>query len=187
MLAKAGAYLRQHHLGLLALFIALSGTAYAATLPQGSVGTRQLKDGAVTSDKVKDRSLLDADFKKGELPKGAKGDRGPRGKAGPKGDRGKRGKPGKRGKQGRRGAPGATNVAVRTAPLSAGVGPETGATAACSGGERATGGGYRVESGSVTAVESRPDPADGVPAGWHVAVTATAPAQVTVYAVCASP
>jgi hypothetical protein len=34
MLATVISYVRRHHLGLLALFVALSGTAYAATLPR---------------------------------------------------------------------------------------------------------------------------------------------------------
>jgi hypothetical protein len=71
---------------LLALGIALTGTAYAATLPKGSVGARQLKDravsaakikrNAVSSSKVKNRSLLAKDFKAGQLPKGPKGEAG---------------------------------------------------------------------------------------------------------------
>jgi hypothetical protein len=79
-------YLRRHHIGLLALGIALTGTAYAATLPKNSVGTRQLKNGAVgakeikrnavSSSKVKNRSLLAKDFKAGQLPKGPKGEAG---------------------------------------------------------------------------------------------------------------
>jgi len=36
-------------LSALALFIALGGGAYAATLPRNSVGPAQLKSGAVTS------------------------------------------------------------------------------------------------------------------------------------------
>jgi hypothetical protein len=80
-------YLRRHHIGLLALGLVLTGTAYAAaTLPKNSVGTRQLKNGAVSakkiksnavsSSKVKNRSLLAKDFKPGQLPKGPKGDAG---------------------------------------------------------------------------------------------------------------
>jgi hypothetical protein len=49
-------YLRQHHWGMLATFIALSGTAYASgalPLPPNSVGTRQLRDGAVTLGKIR--------------------------------------------------------------------------------------------------------------------------------------
>jgi hypothetical protein len=42
----------------LALFVALGGTGYAAiALPSGSVGTKQLKNGAVTEAKVKAHSL----------------------------------------------------------------------------------------------------------------------------------
>ena len=66
-------YLKRHHIGLLALFIALGGTSYAAaTLPANSVGTKQIKKNAVTkakirknsvtSVKVKDGSLREADF-----------------------------------------------------------------------------------------------------------------------------
>ncbi len=55
----------------LALFVALSGGAYAAAkLPPGSVGTTQLRDDAVTSGKVLDGSLLREDFQAGQLPAG---------------------------------------------------------------------------------------------------------------------
>jgi hypothetical protein len=47
------AYLRRHHVGIIALFIALGGTSYAATqLPANSVGTRQIRPGAVTPAKL---------------------------------------------------------------------------------------------------------------------------------------
>ena len=51
----------------LALALALGGTSYAAAvaLPKGSVGTAQLKNSAVTSQKVKNRTLLRADFAPG--------------------------------------------------------------------------------------------------------------------------
>jgi hypothetical protein len=187
MLARLGAYLRQHHLGMLALFIALSGTAYAASLPADSVGTKQLKDGAVNSSKVRDGSLRKGDFGKGELPRGERGPQGKTGERGPRGKAGPRGKRGKRGKRGAAGRAGATNVTVRTAPLSVGVGPEAAATASCNGGERATGGGYDVESGGVTVQDSRPEPATGTPSGWHVGATATGAGQLTVYVICAAP
>jgi hypothetical protein len=67
---------------VLALFVALSGGAYALTVPQGSVGTRQLKNNAVTSAKVKNHSLHAADFKLGQLPAGAQGPKGDTGPAG---------------------------------------------------------------------------------------------------------
>src|ERR671916_393188 len=70
----------------LALAVALGGTSYAAVaLPRNSVGNKQLKTSAVTSSKVKDRTLLGKDFKAGQLPAGP---RGPAGAAGPKGDAG---------------------------------------------------------------------------------------------------
>ena len=73
-------HLRNNVVAYIALFVALSGSAYAATaLPAGSVGTSQLKNGAVTAAKVKHRSLLALDFAAGQLPAGA---RGPAGAAG---------------------------------------------------------------------------------------------------------
>ena len=70
----------------LALTIALGGTSYAAVnLPRNSVGAVQLKKNVVTSAKVKNFSLLRADFKRGQLPAGP---RGPQGLPGPKGDQG---------------------------------------------------------------------------------------------------
>lgn len=68
---------------LLALFVALGGSAYAVTsLPKNSVGTDQLKKNAVTSSKTKDHSLLAKDFKAGELPRGARGPKGATGAPG---------------------------------------------------------------------------------------------------------
>jgi hypothetical protein len=52
----------------LALFVALSGIGYTAVvLPAGSVGTKQLKRGAVTSTKVKDNSLRGRDIRESTL------------------------------------------------------------------------------------------------------------------------
>ena len=85
--------------GLVALFVALSGTSYAAiVLPKNSVGTQQIKPGgvkssdlasdAVTSREVKDGSLLLNDFKPGLSVGGSPGPQGPKGDRGPKGDAG---------------------------------------------------------------------------------------------------
>ena len=53
----------------LALAVALGGTGYAAVkLPANSVGTKQLKAGAVVGAKVKPHSLLAESFKNGQLP-----------------------------------------------------------------------------------------------------------------------
>jgi hypothetical protein len=77
----------------LALFLALGGAAYAATqLPKNSVGTKQLKKGAVTAAKInkKTRNAL----------------RGPQGPAGPQGKIGKTGKTGAKGATGAQGKAG---------------------------------------------------------------------------------
>ncbi|MEA2477990.1 MAG: hypothetical protein QOC87_2189 [Actinomycetota bacterium] len=52
----------------LALVVSLAGTGYAASqLAPGSVGTKQLKKGAVTTAKVKNFSLSYKDFQGGQL------------------------------------------------------------------------------------------------------------------------
>jgi hypothetical protein len=49
-----GRYVRRHHVALVAMFVALGGTSYAAavTLPANSVGTSQIKNNAVTLIKI---------------------------------------------------------------------------------------------------------------------------------------
>jgi hypothetical protein len=76
----------------IALLVALGGVGYAATaLPRNSVGPPQIKRNAVTSIKVKDRSLLARDFRRGQLPRGPRGLTGAAGAAGAKGDKGDKG------------------------------------------------------------------------------------------------
>lgn len=91
----------------LALAVALGGTGYAATtvIPALSVGTNQLKNDAVTSQKVKDGSLLGKDFKAGQLPAGHDGAPGAAGQAGAPGA------PGTTGAAGAAGLAGATGPA----------------------------------------------------------------------------
>jgi hypothetical protein len=77
MLRQIGAYVRRHHVALLALFVALSGTAVAAgntLLPRNSVGTAQLKNRAVTKKKIAKKTIASL-----------RGSRGPRGPVGPTG------------------------------------------------------------------------------------------------------
>lgn len=94
-------------IALLALFIAMGGSAYAAfNLPANSVGTKQIKNGAVNSEKVKDYSLLARDFKPGQLATGARGPQGATGGRGPQGATGAQGPQGATGPQGPRGATG---------------------------------------------------------------------------------
>jgi len=88
-------YLRRHHIALVALFVALGGTSYAAIkLPANSVGSKQIKKNAVTSPKVKNGSLLKDDFKSGQLPSGPRGSQGTPGPQGGQGAKGDQGVPG---------------------------------------------------------------------------------------------
>jgi hypothetical protein len=84
----------------LALLVVLGGSGVAAVsaLAPRSVGTIQLKNGAVTNAKLKNnavtsakvanRSLLRVDFAPGQLPAGPVGPQGPPGPAGPTGPAG---------------------------------------------------------------------------------------------------
>ena len=63
---KTERHLRRNAVAYLALFVALSGTSYAAAkLPANSVGTTQLNNGAVTSAKINDLTLRASDFATG--------------------------------------------------------------------------------------------------------------------------
>jgi hypothetical protein len=80
-------------IALIALFVALGGTGFAAAklvLPRNSVGTLQVRNG----------SLLKVDFKAGQLPRGARGPAGPAGVAGPAGPTGPAGPAGPTGPAG---------------------------------------------------------------------------------------
>jgi hypothetical protein len=112
VLARILAYARQHHLALLALFVALGGTSYAAIrLPAHSVGSRELKAKAVTPSKIAPRTA--------RLLRGRRGPEGPRGLPGQPGARGKTGARGKRGPRGYRGAAGAVGPAGPAGPAGA--------------------------------------------------------------------
>lgn len=61
MISRLLAHLRSNAIAYVALFVALSGTSYAAIkLPRGSVGTRQLRNGAVKTKKVANGSITPA-------------------------------------------------------------------------------------------------------------------------------
>lgn len=96
----------------IALFLAVGGVSFAATtLPRNSVGTAQLRNGAVNSSKVADHSLRAADFARGQLVRGPQGPPGRRGPAGdgaaPQGPAGSPGAPGAPGGAGPAGLVGA--------------------------------------------------------------------------------
>jgi hypothetical protein len=63
-----GRFLRQNTIAMLALFVALGGTTYAATaLPKNSVGTKQIKNNAVISAKIKANAVTGAKVKDDSL------------------------------------------------------------------------------------------------------------------------
>jgi hypothetical protein len=107
-------HVRRNLVGYLALFVALSGTSYAATslLPRNSVGTKQ----------VINHSLLKVDFKAGQLPRGAAGPQGAAGSQGAKGDTGAQGPQGPQGAAGAQGATGSQGPKGDTG-ATGGVGP----------------------------------------------------------------
>ncbi len=103
--------------GTLALFIALGGVSYAAVkLPARSVGSKELKTGAVTSDKVRNGTLRKKDFKKGQLPRGADGSAGADGADGLPGMNGAAGPKGEPGVAGAKGDPGPVSSAGPAGP-----------------------------------------------------------------------
>ena len=159
----------------LALFVGLSGGAYAAaSLPANSVGSRQIKKSAVIRDKVKknaidgarvlDGSLTGDDVKESSLakvPAAAAADHAVAAAA-------------------------LDKVSYRTATATAPPNGGNSATAACEAGQHAIGGGVRVEDPlNAFIVDDYPDAAN---TAWAARVgnAGTAAVNFTVYAVCTS-
>lgn len=167
--AVAGGHVRRNLVGYLALFIALGGTGYAASLPRNSVGAKQLKTGAVTSRAVRDGALTAKDFKRSALTAATAGLPGPQGPAGPTGATGPQG------------PAGAEGVTVRTVTAEGRLGTAGGyytATARCGPGEVAISGGYGGP-GYVHPITSGPHVPnaaglrDGEMSEWTVGVVTT--------------
>lgn len=73
---------------LVALFVALGGTGYAVTrLPSNSVGTTQLRTNAVTSSKIRPRTIRLSDISTSTRTS-LRGTQGPQGPTGPQGPAG---------------------------------------------------------------------------------------------------
>jgi hypothetical protein len=86
---------------MIALFVALSGTAVATT--SALIGSAQIRNNSITGADIKNKSLKPVDFS-GSV----RGARGVRGLAGPPGPAGTAGAPGAKGDKGDTGATGAT-------------------------------------------------------------------------------
>jgi hypothetical protein len=82
---------------VVALFVALGGSATAAVLingkniKAGTIAGKAIKANTIGSDKITNGSLLSQDFKAGQLPAGARGPDGPQGGQGPQGAAGANG------------------------------------------------------------------------------------------------
>jgi hypothetical protein len=168
----------------LCLFLLVGGgSAYAATqmLAKNSVGSPQLKNGAVTPAK------LSTAAKEGMTgPAGPKGATGAKGATGPTGPAGARGATGLTGPQGPAGPPGATKVIVRRGPAAPFV-----SEAKCLTGEVVTGGGGEVTgpgNGTEFLTRSDPDFYEGSATAWIAEAEKPGGEAATVqaYVVCAS-
>jgi hypothetical protein len=171
----------------IALLVALGGTSIAAVsaLPRASVGTAQLKPGAVTSGKIKDRAVTTADianggvlsvdvrngslrrvdFRPGQLPAGPVGPQGPPGPAG---------------------VSGREDILAETTTTSAS--PKA-ARATCTVGKKVIGGGVEIGGNGrnrVTVTESLPAGDNAWEAEAFEAVSTKATWKLEVHAICAN-
>jgi hypothetical protein len=171
---------------MMALMVALGGTSYAAGLAKNSVGSTQIKskavknsdlgDNAVTSKKVKNGSLLAADFALGQLPAGAKGDRGLTGAPGTPGT------PGTPGAPGPTGTVGAATVQFEQAPADLANGANQNYGVFCPAGQQAIAGGGRGDDTlseetiltntrpAISTTNTEPPGDGGTFTGWRITV-----------------
>jgi hypothetical protein len=172
-----------------ALAVSIGGTSYAVTaLPLASVGTAELKNGSVTSGKIKDGTLRAEDFAGDELPvgetglpgadgaTGPQGPPGPAGIAGPAGPRGEQGPAGPQGPEGPAGQGGETVTSVRSASGTIQPGDRQSLVALCDEGEHATGGSVTVTAGSAEGFVlegqgPQPDTGGVSPNSWAASAT----------------
>jgi hypothetical protein len=191
VLAGLVRYVRRHHVGLLALFVALGGTSYATL----SVSGRNVQDGSLTGADLRSGSVAAADLDRAARGARRRGRRGPRGPKGPQGPPGSTGPPGPAGITSLRVE--APPPAPPPPPCDPGTCPggtlEISATANCRPGERATGGGISAPPDAVV-IRSAPVPAGAglTSTGWSGAARVTVapgipPPQPTPYVICASP
>jgi hypothetical protein len=169
-------------IALVALFVAVGGTAYAAATVTG----RDIRNGTVTTADIKNRSLKAVDFRRGTIRRGARGATGPGGPIGPVGPRGLTGATGPAG-------PGFAGIERVTATSTSSSATSQNATVLCPAGKRAFAGGALITAAfdaPVALQESGTGGGAGYPApGWFAAAREMAPYagdwSVTVSAFCA--
>jgi Collagen triple helix repeat (20 copies) len=186
MVASVTRHLRLHLVAYVALFVALSGSGYAATaklLPKNSVGTKQ----------VIDHSLLRQDFKSGTLLRGPAGPKGASGAAGATGAAGPAGPAGADGADGTQGPPGPVNLSYAESVVTAlPANSRVTQVAVCPSGMVATGGGGLTASTDTTVnvANSDWDTSTGdLPDEWSVTMN-NASANATTFfvdAICTQP
>ena len=159
-----------------AVVIAVLGTtplgraAGGLILPKNSVGAIQLKKAAVNGLKVKDGTLMAADFKAGQIPAGPKGVPGAQGPKGDPGAQGPKGDKGDAGQPGAPGLPGASGISgwqrLLAGAVAVAAGGTNGSTANCPAGKKVLGGGYYIYDATMIASYSGPIS----DSAWHVDV-----------------
>jgi hypothetical protein len=161
-----------------ALAVALGGTSYAAfSLPANSVGTKQLKNGAVTKAKISARTIT-----------GLRGATGTRGLVGPAGPVGAGGAAGSAGQAGAQGPPGPVALAyIDSGPWSLLAGAQRTEQAICPPGWSATGGGA-IASSKTPGVTIISSDQLGIPhwpadpgSGWQVSMSNASATDTTFY------
>ena len=164
----------------------LARAAAEMVVPKSSVGTKQLKKAAVTSLKVKDGSLLAADFKAGQLPagpQGPKGDTGPAGAKGAQGPQGPQGAQGAQGLAGPQGPPGISGYQQLSSVGTVSAGETAEKTVSCPTGKKPLGGGVWTDEPYVRTIFAFP-----TLTGWSAQVqnSGQVAKQFSVHVVCAN-
>jgi hypothetical protein len=177
-------------LASVALIVALSGTAVAATfitgaqVKDGTLSGLDVRNGSLSTLDIRDRTLRAIDFAPGVLKAGA----GVSGPAGPQGPAGPPGQPGPAGQPGAQGSPGLANVETVTLESVNSSANVKQLNVSCPGSKKVIAGGANLNGaeGDVALDENNPDSATA----WHakgVEITGTLNSwKLTVYAICAS-
>ncbi len=190
-------YVRRHHIGLLALFLALGGTSLAAA---SFINGRQITQHSIPKDRLTYGALASLKGARGAQGlrglqgvqglQGGPGSQGPQGPQGPKGTTGPTGPTGPQGQQGPQGWPGPTGVSGWTYVVTGKTidsNHNSGTVAAyCPSGKRAFGGG--ITGVHDTYLEVSENGPQGAATGWQAwAYNASPSYSLTMYvwAVCA--